>query len=209
MAKEWSNRRVVILLVPTLIAMFMLFAISFLAYADVPPDLPMYNMAEGSILKLDRDIWGQTIGHTIRSGEMVEQDYTVYWYKTYELGTAVPKHGTMLHDLSMTVLVLSPGSAETGVIITLRYRRDMGDGLTGTTLLYMTDTDYDMRPDKISRRNVVSKHRRIYSMGPGITNDTYVFESVLPTDMSEWNEWVAWIVKQYKKEGAFVEGGVM
>jgi len=177
--------------------------------ADVPPDLPMYNTSKDSILKLDRDTWGQTIGHTVRSGEMVNAGATVYWYKIYELETAVPKHGIMPHNLSVTILVLPPYSPETGIIITLRYVRDMGGGLIGTTLLYMSDTDYDMRPDKISRRSVVSKDRRIYSQGRGITNDTYVFESVLPTDMSEWNEWVAWVVEQYKKEGAFVEGGVM
>ena len=207
--KKWSNRRVIILLIQTLIAMFVLFAVSFMAYADVPPDLSLYNTSKDSILKLDRDTWGQTIGHTIRSGKMVNNGDTVYWYKTYELGTATPKHGTMLRDFSMTVIVFSLHSSQTGISITLRYVRDMGDGLKGTTLLYMYDDNYDMRPDRIARRSVCSKDRRIYMLGGGINNDTYVFNSTLPTDMSEWNEWVAWLVEQYKKEGAYIEGGVM
>ena len=176
---------------------------------QMSPDLPMYNTSRDSILKLDRDIWGQTMGHTIRSGKMVNNGDTVYWYKTYELGIATPKHGTMLHDFSMTVIVFSLHSSQTGVSITLRYVRDMGDGLKGTTLLYMYDDNYDMRPDRMARRSVCSKDRRIYMLGGGINNDTYVFNSVLPTDMSEWNEWVAWLVEQYKKEGAYIEGGVM
>ncbi len=177
--------------------------------ADVPPDLPLYNMSKDSILKLDRDIWGQTVGHTIRSGKMVNEGDITYWYKIYELGTATPKHGTMPHDFSMTAIVFSPHSSQTGVSITLRYARDMGGGLRGTTLLYMYDDNYDMRPDKITRRSVCSKDLRIYAQGRGIVNDTYVFNSVLPTDVPEWNEWIAWLVEQYKKEGAYVKGGVM
>ena len=204
MTTKWSNQHILACLIAALIVMFVFFAGAFMAYADVP----LYNMAERSILKLDKDIWGQTIGHTVRSGKMVDEGSIAYWYKTYELGTAVPKHGTMPHDFSVTILVLSPGSMETGVSITLRYARDMGGGFRGTTLLYMYDTNYDMKPNRISRRRVVSKNLKIYG-GPGIVDDTYVFESVLPTDMPEWNKWVAWIVKQYEKEHAYVEGGVM
>jgi len=177
--------------------------------ADVPPDLPLYNMSKNTLLRLDKDIWGQTIGHTVRTGKMVSEGDVTYWYKEYKLGTAVPKHGTLPHDFSVTIIVFSPHSSETGVSITLRYARDMGDGLRGTTLLYMYDDNYDMRPDRIARRSVCSKDLRIYMLGGGINNDTYVFNNVLPTDMPEWNEWVTWFVEQYKKEGAFVKGGIM
>lgn len=204
MTTKWSNRHILACLITTLIVLFVFFAGVFMVYAD----MPLYNMAEGSILKLDMETWGQTIGHTIKTGKLVEEGDVVYWYKTYELGTAVPKHRTMPHDFSVTFLALSPNSSETGVFITLRYARDMGGGFRGTTLLYMYDTNYDMKPDKISRRSVVSKNLRIYS-GSGIINDTYVFESVLPTDMPEWNKWVMWFVEQYKKENAYVKGGTV
>ena len=209
MDKRWSNRQLAALFIPILVAMFVLFAGVFMAYADVPPDLPLYNMSRDSLLAIDKDVWGQTLGHTIRSGKMVNEGDITYWYKTYELGTATPKHRTLPHNLSITIIVFSPYSSQTGVSITLRYARDMGGGLRGTTLLYMYDDDYDVSPDRIVRRTVCSKNLRIYAQGRGINNDTYVFNSTLSTDMPEWNEWVTWLVKQYQKEGAYTEGGVM
>lgn len=178
--------------------------------ADVPPDLPMYNMSRtGSLLKLDRSTWGQMIGHTIRTGEMKDFGGLPYWIKTYYVGRAVPKRGILPHELYVDFMVFPPTFAmDAGIYINARYRIEMGGGYVGHTVLSMIDRDFDMRPDKVTRRWAQSKNLMFYLSGPSKWK-TPIYDSKLPNDIPEWNQWLMWFLEQYEKEGAFVEGGVM
>jgi hypothetical protein len=78
----------------------------------------------------------------------------------------------------------------------------MGDGFRGHVLLYMTDRNFDMIPDEITRRTVVSKDLRIFfcSSGEGICHDTYMFNHNIPTDQNEWNTWLVWLKDKFEIE---------
>jgi hypothetical protein len=206
MTTKWSNRQLMALLILALIALFILFAGAFMTYADVPPDLPLYNVAKGSILKMDKDTYRDMIGHVINTGEGDIVWGAHIWLKTYHVGRAVPKHGTLPHELYVDFLVVPPFSQIGEVQINLRYRIEMGGGYIGHTILNMSDKDFDLQPDSITRRYARSLSGRFYTSGQEKWK-TPIYDANLPVGMPEWNEWMMWFYNKFKEEGAFATKG--
>lgn len=155
----------------------------------------------GNVLVMTETEWVDIIKHIMNTGDLEMSGSTMYYYKKYELGQATPPHHTMPFDFSVTAIVVPPWDREPGLLLTLRYSRDMGDGFRGHVLLYMMDTNFDMKPDKVTRRTVVTHHLQIFFGGNGITKDTYMFNNRVPLNQNEWNKWIPWLKEQFLKEG--------
>jgi hypothetical protein len=193
-----NKRRLFYLAIGFVIGAWLTFAFARCSHAE---RLMANTSKNGNVLVMSETEWVDMVKHVMSTGDMEISGTTMYYYKKYYLGTATPPHQTMPYDFFVTMIVIPPWSSQPGVLVSLKYSRNMGDGYRGHVLLYMMDNNFDMVPDEIIRRAVVTRNLRMYISGNGINKDTYMFNSRIPTDQNEWNEWVAWLKTKFQQEG--------